>query len=209
MRKQSLLLMLIVGLALMVTACTRTASKGPVATSTPIEDPIVSLYSKTATQAALETQDGIGGGDIATSTPNGPTATLPPLATSTPTTAPTLLPTAAEVVPQTYTVRAGEWPFCIARRFDVDVDQLLSANGLDRSAVLSIGQKLTIPSSAGPFIDGPRQLLGHPTTYTVVGGDTFVSIACKFGDLYPESIASANGMQVGDSLTVGQLLQIP
>jgi hypothetical protein len=68
--------------------------------------------------------------------------------------------------------------------------------------------KLTIPQS-GSF-PGVVALATHPTTYTVLAGDeTVYSVACKFGNVYPESIASTNGIAVSAKLTAGQKLQIP
>ena len=53
-------------------------------------------------------------------------------------------------------------------------------------------------------------LQNHPTTYTVVSSsETLYSIACKFGDVDPSSIAAANGLSVGAALTAGQQLSIP
>jgi LysM repeat protein len=67
---------------------------------------------------------------------------------------------------------------------------------------------LTIPQNAASF-KGSRSLREHPTTYTVQSGDTFYRIACKFGDIYPEEIAAANGMTLKDELTTGMTLNIP
>jgi LysM repeat protein len=131
-----------------------------------------------------------------------PTATpLPPTPTPIP-------PTPQMVVPTTYTLHEGEWPYCIARRFNVDVDTLLSANNLARGAVYPAGLTLTIPQNAGNF-KGERMLNTHPVVYTVQYDDTFYSIACRFGDVYPEEIAAANGMSVTDTLTAGTQLSIP
>jgi hypothetical protein len=53
-------------------------------------------------------------------------------------------------------------------------------------------------------------LASHPTTYSVLSGDeTIYSIACKFGDIDPATIASANSISVSAKLTAGQQLQIP
>jgi LysM repeat protein len=45
----------------------------------------------------------------------------------------------------TYTVKPGDNPWTIARKFRVNTNRLLGANGLNRSSVLKIGQKLVIP----------------------------------------------------------------
>jgi LysM repeat protein len=131
-------------------------------------------------------------------TPGGPTATpVTPAAPVTP-----------GVRPPNYTLQDGEFPYCIARRFNVDPDALLKASGLTSPDVYYAGLKLTIPQS-GAF-PGGGALASHPTTYTVLSGDeTLYSIACKFGNVYPESIASTNAIAVSAKLTAGQKLQIP
>lgn len=141
------------------------------------------------------------------------TATSTPVVISTPTnasgqTAATAVP--AGVRPASYTLQNGEFPYCIARRFNVDPDELLSLSGLSSSQAnsLSAGTVLKIPQS-GSF-PGDRALATHPTTYTVVSSDeTIYGVACKFGDIDPAAIASANGISVSASLTAGQQLQIP
>jgi hypothetical protein len=53
-------------------------------------------------------------------------------------------------------------------------------------------------------------LATHPTTYSVLSGDeTVYSVACKFGDIDPATIASTNGISISAKLTAGQKLQIP
>lgn len=110
--------------------------------------------------------------------------------------------------PATYTLQAGEFPYCIARRFNVDPDALLSASGLTSPDVYYPGLTLKIPQS-GAF-PGDRMLASHPTTYTVSSAsETLYSIACKYGDVDPNAIAAANSISAASKLTVGQTLQIP
>jgi len=117
-------------------------------------------------------------------------------------------PVPSGVRPGSYTLQEGEFPYCIARRFNVDPDALMSMNGLTNADVYYPGKTLTIPQS-GAF-PGGRMLATHPTTYSVLSGDeTIYSVACKFGDIDPASIASANSISVSAKLTAGQKLQIP
>jgi LysM repeat protein len=110
--------------------------------------------------------------------------------------------------PASYTLQAGEFVYCIARRFNVDPDQTLALNGLSDGQTIYPGLVLKIPQS-GSF-PGDRMLQNHPTTYAVVSSsETLYSIACKYGDVDPNSIASANGISVGAALTAGQQLSIP
>jgi LysM repeat protein len=112
------------------------------------------------------------------------------------------------VVPATYTLQRGEFPFCIARRFNVDPGELLRINGLSSYSVFHTGMVLRIPQTGNSF-PGNRALQPHPATYTVGGGDTIHTIACAFGDVDPDAIAYVNGLTPPYRLTVGQVLQIP
>jgi LysM repeat protein len=117
--------------------------------------------------------------------------------------------TSAVVVPSSYTLQAGEFPYCIARRFNINPDQLLSANGIADGSIFYPGKTLTIPQSAGPF-PGDRALHDHPDTYTVASSDTTIyGVACYYGDVLPQDIASSNGLSLSSSLTIGKQLSIP
>ncbi len=145
-----------------------------------------------ATTAAPSTPTNAVLGTPVPVTPSGPTATAVP----------------PGVRPPTYTLQNGEFPFCIARRFNVDPDALLSASGLTSPDIYYAGLTLTIPQS-GAF-PGTRMLASHPTTYTVASSDeTVYSVACKFGDVDPAAIAAANNISASAKLTAGQKLQIP
>jgi LysM repeat protein len=112
------------------------------------------------------------------------------------------------IVPDIYTVRTGEYIYCISRRFDVNPNDLMAANYLTSYSVLRAGMDLVIPKKAKPFPD-ERMLLYHPVYYTVLKGDGIGSIACQFGDVYPEAIEYANNLTVPYTLTPGQVLIIP
>lgn len=62
-------------------------------------------------------------------------------------------------------MRPGEFAYCLARRFDVDPDELLQLNGLPNGNVYDPGRTLKIPQT-GSF-PGTRALRSHPTTYAV------------------------------------------
>ena len=124
------------------------------------------------------------------------------------TTTPAFLPS-AEGKPATYVLHNGEFPYCIARRFDVHPAQLLASSGLADGYAVPAGTMLSIPRSSSPF-PGNRSLNNHPTTYIVSATyETLYSIACLFGDVEPTAIASANGISSDVNLSVGQQLQIP
>lgn len=195
-------------------ACTLSASKGITeATETtgdfPIPEENMGLFDQAATQTAQAA--------IASAVePTPPAFTQTPAPTQAPA-APTSAPAAAGgaalvptegPLPATYTLQKGEFPFCIARRFNVNQSELLAINGLSLNSQVQPGTTLKIPQTGNQFVT-ERSLKKHPAQYTVVAGDTFYSIACKFGDVSPDMIALANNMSVSESLSAGQVLQIP
>jgi len=111
-------------------------------------------------------------------------------------------------VPNKYTLHAGEFPWCIARRFNIDISALLSANGLNTNSNVYPGTTLTIPKNAGPYA-GARALHAHPTNYTVQYNDTIYTIACYFGDVDPRAIEAVNGLTGSYTLTSGDVIKIP
>ncbi len=125
-----------------------------------------------------------------------------------PTATPIVVFTATPGLPTTYVLQKGEFPFCIARRFNVNQYELLNLNGLTLSSKPVVGFTLKIPQTGNPF-SGERALRPHPTTHTVSAGETIYSIACLYGDVDPNAIAQANGLSAPYTLTAGQSLYIP
>jgi LysM repeat protein len=111
-------------------------------------------------------------------------------------------------LPQTYTLQKFEFPFCIARRFNLNQSELLSLNGLGLNSVVPVGFALRIPQTGNHFV-GTRALQKHPTTYTVVAGDTIYKIACQFGSVDPNGIIAVNDLKSPYNLKAGQKLAIP
>jgi LysM repeat protein len=167
---------------------------------------LTALPSPTPTLLTLGTQP----------TPNSLTATLPPTGAPTPFgTLPTpttrfIVPTATPGRPASYTLQSGEFPFCLARRFNVNPSELLTLNNLPANPpLLSPGTVLQIPQTGNPF-PGDRALHAHPTTFTVSDPtQTIYGVACYFGDIDPSSIAAANGLVPPFTLHTGQLLNVP
>lgn len=141
------------------------------------------------------------------------TLTFSPTPTLTP--SPTILPslthtsTPLDLRPKTYTLQAGEFPYCIARRFDIDPIDLLALNGFGPAQTFYTGMTLQIPQNANPF-PAQRVLRAHPATYIVIRPDESMGgIACQFGDVDPIAVADANQLAVDSPLFVGQQLHIP
>jgi LysM repeat protein len=210
-----LMYFIIITLVVSAVACTRSipsksqptkaATAQSVATAATEAIDIINMF---ATQTAMATQ-GQASVPIVQPTQQIPVATAPaPLATPTVLVA-IVVPTATPGLPTTYTIQKGEFPFCIARRYNVNPSELLGINGLSTYTVVSTGTVLRIPQTGHPF-PGNRALRPHPTQYTVASSqDTIYSVACLFGDVDPGAIAFANGLQPPYKLMAGQVLQIP
>lgn len=201
-------LVFVVGLAVILGACTRSASTPPAPDESGEGTP-GGLSSQQMTMEAVRNdlltqtaQASEGGGGEATATTE-PTDEAAAEATAT---SPPATPTSGS--PSTYTLRSGEHPYCIARRFDIDPNELLRVNAIDRSTPISPGLTLTLPTGTSGF-PPPRALRSHPATYTVQAGDTLHGIACLFGDVAPEAIAQANGLSEPYELSSGTVLDIP
>jgi len=222
------ILLILIILALTMPSCTRIASFSPIANN-PTLDPLANLPIITqapqiqdplnitqtaiavvaqASQPAIvitltpeQTGVGIEGGE-ATSLPPSETP-LPPSETPVPATA---VPTR----PESYKLNSGEWPICIARRFDLDLEGFFAANNLNMQSRPSAGTVLKIPQTGNwSTVSGTRYWHAHPTQYTIQPSDNIYSIACYFGDIEPDAILAANGLSGSYTLSVGQVLQIP
>ena len=223
-----LLVMMLVIVMSGLTGCYRAASTESLATATssgafPVPGTeTMGLFETIATQTAMAAKSG-GTTTSATNTPvpeilptNTTAPTVPQVTEAQPTAVPPtatkapviVVPTATPGLPTTYTLQQGEYPYCIARRFNINPATLLSVNGLSENSLVQPGTTLTIPQNATGF-PGNRTLHSHPTTYTVKSGDTLNSIACYFGDVDPSAIAAANNLSTPYDLKVGETLQIP
>lgn len=209
MRKEKIVFLfsLLIAASMLISACTQSASTGEVPTQEDAD--IQGILDAIENQPKVE----ITPTEVpVVEDPAAPTETPVPVAPAadpeTATPEPTKVVVAVDLtVPDKYTLQKGEFPWCLARRFNVDVTTLMNANGLSGS-YYEPGQVLTIPKDAKAY-QGERTLRAHPTTYTVKTGDSFYSIACYFGDVWPEQIAAQNAMSLGDKLTSGTELDIP
>lgn len=189
---------------LLISGCKMPASKAPTseATSTMIRVQTNEPGGSTQIPVAETDTD-----QVSTATPGDGESTSPPQPTNTqePTEA---IPVPTITRPAEYTIQQGEFLFCIARRFDVDPNDLLSANNLGENDLLSPGDTVQIPQESS-WPGSTRVLNTHPTTHTVSAGETVYSIACYYGDVTPEAIIAVNRLEEPYDLTVGQTLNIP
>lgn len=102
-----------------------------------------------------------------------------------------------------YTIRAGDTFFSIARRFGTTVAALQAANpGVDPNR-LQVGQQICVPAPA----PGPGACPGG-FLYTIRAGDTFFALASRFG-VTVQALTSANPGVNPNNLRVGQQICIP
>jgi LysM repeat protein len=216
---RTIIIFVVIGiLAIGLTSCKLPASKGPETTSDGFPVPSGSEETSSGIDVsafATQTAQALPPVVIASATqPAESTSASPvPGETSVP---PSPEPTQAPIVyvqatpggpPAEYTLASGEYPFCIARRFNVDINELLSINGLTTSSLTYTGQVLKLPQTGNPFI-GERALKPHPDYYKIQSGDTLNTIACSYGDVSPDMIALQNDL-TGSNYGPGDVILIP
>lgn len=231
-KKLSLILIMCLAAVLLLVSCQRSSSPSPVTLPTATHaaglptqpangmGSVQIIGTQTAMAQALLTGSPTPTGyvAIATSTPFG-TPVVPPtgaaptsfiISTPIPGTIPiVIVPTSTPGHPSTYTLMQGEFPYCIARRFNVNQTELLDMNGITTGQGMQPGTTLKIPQTGNPFV-GARALLTHPTTYTVrSGNETIYSVACSFGDVDPNQIIVANNLVSPYTIHINQVLNIP
>ncbi len=116
---------------------------------------------------------------------------------------------------ETYTVKKGDSLWAISRRYDVSLNELYEANGLNKNSVLRVGQQIEIPvegstatvDTVTPDSYQPTRLDQATTEYTVRRGDTLSRIANQYGTTV-NAIKAANGKS-SDMIRVGETLVIP
>ena len=212
MKRTSLLVAIAIMSALVFSACTMSASTPPPVTPTTN----LSEIARQATETAIAKTPKAGETSVPEETAETEleaTATVADVVEPTNTPAPIETEEETEVVteypvPDTYTLRQGEFVYCLARRFNILPEDILVYNGIESGTIFYPGETITIPPNPRAYV-GNRALQFHPDTYTVVFGDTINSIACLYGDVDPRAIAAANDLDLEQELTPGTVLQIP
>jgi LysM repeat protein len=110
--------------------------------------------------------------------------------------------------PIEHVVQTGEWLLDIARRYDVEPEEIIDLNGLTPPYALFPGQILKIPVEGDVTPEPEGTPLPGGTTYVVQAGDWVYSIARMFG-VDPDDLISANNLSYPYTLFVGQVLDIP
>lgn len=103
----------------------------------------------------------------------------------------------AKPAEKTYTVAPGDTFSGIAKKFGVEVGELMAYNGYEDPTKLLAGSEIKIPK-AKPKLK----------KYQVVAGDTFVSIGKKFG-VSADELMAHNGYEDPTKLLAGTTIEIP
>ncbi|MFW5714013.1 MAG: LysM peptidoglycan-binding domain-containing protein [Brevefilum sp.] len=202
-KKYGIVIGCLVVFALLLSGCKMPASQPPTEETdepetTPIRIQTDSPQFMTQTAAAKSAQNET---EATEETEAAPTPTNTPEPTE-------VIPVPTVTTPAEYTLKDGEFLFCIARRFNVNPEDLLALNGIAEGELLSAGTEIQIPQT-GSWPGESRTLKPHPTTHTVTAGETVYSIACEYGDVTPEAIIAVNQLEEPYDLSAGQTLQIP
>jgi len=111
-----------------------------------------------------------------------------------------------------YTIASGDTLFTIARKHHTTTKELRDANGLERNAMIRVGQVLQVPTNTY-FPDqktspAKQNKQSGKVAYTIEKGDTLFIIARKHHTTIKE-LLEANGLERNALIRVGQVLQVP
>ncbi len=105
----------------------------------------------------------------------------------------------------TYVVRRGDSLSAIARRLDVTLEALLSANGLTIRSVIQPGDELVVPT---PHLTSRPTPNDASDAYVVKKGDTMIGIAKRAGTDV-RSLRILNGFSATTVIHPGQTIRVP
>ncbi|MDR2997912.1 MAG: LysM peptidoglycan-binding domain-containing protein [Microbacterium sp.] len=113
------------------------------------------------------------------------------------------------VAPATYTVRAGDTVWTIAKKHGLRTADVLAWNGMTMRSVIYPGQtlKLQKPAAATPRAAAPAPAAAKAKTHTVAKGDTVYGIARKYGTSV-SAILAANRLGSAAVIHPGQRLVV-
>ena len=113
---------------------------------------------------------------------------------------------------ENYTVQKGDTYYSISKKYNISLQELYSANGIDENDVLKVGQVLKIPGKSTAENTSEKSTTTVSTAktsnYEVVAGDTLYSISKKFGTTV-DNLRSLNGLTESSVLKIGQVLKVP
>ncbi|MSP12629.1 MAG: peptidoglycan endopeptidase [Chloroflexi bacterium] len=108
-----------------------------------------------------------------------------------------------------YTIQAGDTLLALALQNGVDLSNILQANDLTQTSMLSIGQQVLLPGLRGPLAPkAPTKIDEARKKYIVQSGDILGGIAERFGTTVAE-LQSFNHLSNVNDLFIGQEITIP
>jgi murein DD-endopeptidase MepM/ murein hydrolase activator NlpD len=96
---------------------------------------------------------------------------------------------------QVHTVKSGDTLTSIAKKFDVNVNDLAEDNKIKKGQTLRLGQKIKGPAS-------------EQKAYVAQSGDTLAEIGKRFG-VTARALAAENGLRVTATIKKGQKIRLP
>lgn len=112
-----------------------------------------------------------------------------------------------------YLIQPGDNLLAIAVATGVQVDRLISLNGITNPDYIVAGQTLSLDGSGQPVVHAAIQspaaaAAAADLQYTVKTGDTLWDIS-QANAVSPDSLAQLNNLSNADQLSVGQMLRLP
>ena len=207
--------LVVIGLLLVQPGCQSQSGGEPVPemttpqTGTPVEEPVAAEPLDPAFNAGIVPQPGNSSRNLSAPTrPTGVTRESPDTGLLQPVLEPVQDELSLPAIKSEYTVQKGDNLTMIARREGVSLADLLSANGLNRTSTIYVGQKLMIPGASRASATMEEVEIEHSGKQVVVAkGDTLSKIAARTGTSV-KVLKALNGL-TSDTIFVGQKLAVP
>jgi len=115
---------------------------------------------------------------------------------------------------ESYTIAKGDTLFTIAHAHHTTIQEVRDANGMQRNALIRVGQTITVPTNTYFPTEMPKEKTAivqkakeHKGVYEVQSGDTLFSIAKK-NHVTLKEIMGLNDIKAGSVIRVGQKLKV-
>jgi murein DD-endopeptidase MepM/ murein hydrolase activator NlpD len=105
-------------------------------------------------------------------------------------------------------MQRGETIYSIARSYGVEVQEILSLNGITDPTRVQVGQRISIPGASSAGAASSTTGAGGFIEYQVARGESFYGIARSFGTTV-DAIRRANNLSESYVLKAGDRLKIP
>jgi len=123
----------------------------------------------------------------------------------------------------TYTIQTGDTLFTIAHAHHTTIKEVREANGMERNALIRVGQVITVPvntyfpdekGTGSKTVAMQKKKVGHTqkekgkVSYTIASGDTLFTIA-RAHHTTTQEVREVNGMERNALIRVGQVITVP